>query len=504
MNVKRSCFLALVVWLALGGVYGYLAWTRTRETTPAVLIGLLGGTFAAILVGGLGGLIQALRDRAAIRRAESGFLPADGARGAASGAVRPLGPPLRAPFTGREAVAYEYDVKRPAQGEDGPSGSDYAGVWLTPCVVEAPAGPAKLLGLGILDQFRQRTITSEEDLARGRDYLARATFEELKLASALRQVSELMTDEDGEIKKDLRMATATGEISGRLVTERIVAVGEPVTVIGTWDAARHGFTGVRLFPGGGDLIRRKVLVDAVKGLGIGLFFFLALHAFLVPMWILSKRSGADAGASAKATLLDVRDCGALRAGLAAKANPNERGPEGRTPLMDAARYGLAECLPELLAAGARVDLADEAGRTAYHHAVFADRDDVARLLRKSGAVEFRATAENGSPIEPDHPALTLVSEYLAAIQQGDTAAVGRLSQPSVTTLLDGDPSILKLWKDTRPAKATVLEGFARGDLATITIPSAVAGQLLHYQVEKKDGAWHLAWEWFTEERGPAR
>lgn len=285
--MKKSCGLSLLVWLACTGVYGWLAWTKTGEKFPAAAVGFLGGTFAAMLVGSAAGLVTGGSDREALKRAAAGEPPKDGRLEAASGRVRPLGAPLEAPFTGRACVAYEYDVKNPAAER-----SDFAGVALTPCAIDTPRGPVRILGWSMLDEF-PKALQEEIDLARGLSYLRSAKLEPLGLVSALSFFKNLVTDQDGSIRKDMRIADREPDLEGKRIEEKVVPVGSTVTVLGIWSEAERGIA-----PGSSAMLNRlypvspsSVLMDlrgsALKTFGIALVFFIALHAILVPMWFLA-------------------------------------------------------------------------------------------------------------------------------------------------------------------------------------------------------------------------
>jgi hypothetical protein len=285
--MKKSCALSAAVWVAFMGVYGWIAWKRSGETVAAAAIGFLGGTFAAMLFGSAWGLVTGGTDRQALKRAVAGEEPKDGRLEAASGRVRALGFPLEAPFTGRACVAYEYNVKKPEVER-----ADFAGVALTACVIDTARGPVRILGWSMLDEF-PKALQEEVDPARGLAYLRRARFEPLGLTNVLSFVKNVVTDQDGSIRKDMRIGESEPEIEGRRIEEKIVPVGSTLTVLGTWSEAERGFA-----PGSSGIVNRlfpvspaSVLVDlrgsTLKTFGISLLFFIVLHAILVPMYFLA-------------------------------------------------------------------------------------------------------------------------------------------------------------------------------------------------------------------------
>ncbi|MBK9064827.1 MAG: hypothetical protein IPL89_16810 [Acidobacteria bacterium] len=285
--MKKSCGLSLLVWLACMGAYGWLAWTKTGEKIPAAAIGFLGGTFAAMLFGSAAGLVTGGGDREALKRAVAGEPPKDGRLEAASGRVRPLGAALEAPFTGRACVAFEYNVKNPEAER-----SDFAGVALAPCAIDSARGPVRILGWSMLDEF-PKALQEEIDRERGLAYLRGATFEPLGLTNVLSFFKNLVTDQDGAIRKDMRIADGEPDLGGKRIEEKVVPVGSTVTVLGIWSEAERGFA-----PGSSAMLNRlypvspsSILLDlrgsALKTFGIALVFFIALHAILVPMWFLA-------------------------------------------------------------------------------------------------------------------------------------------------------------------------------------------------------------------------
>ncbi len=287
--MKKSCGLSAAVWVVFMGIYGWVAWQKTRDAAPAAFVGFLGGTFAAILFGSAMGLATGGSDREALKRAVAGEAPKDGRLEAASGRVRALGAPLEAPFTGRACVAYEYNVKNPEVKR-----SDFAGVALAPCAIDGPRGPVRILGWSMLEEF-PKTVQEEMDLERGLAYLRHASFEPLGIGNALSFFKELVTDQDGSIRKDMRIGDGEPDLQGRHIEERIVPDGSTVTVLGMWSEAERGFTPGpsafmnRLYPVSPSSVLMDARGSALKSFGIAALLFVVLHAILVPMYFLAGR-----------------------------------------------------------------------------------------------------------------------------------------------------------------------------------------------------------------------
>ena len=498
--MKKSCGLSLLVWALFVAAYGYVAWQKIHELVPSAMIAVLGGTFAAVLVGSFVGLFTGARDRGALRRAVNAEEPQDGRLEAASGPVRPLDAPLSAPFTGRPCVAYEYDVKRP-----GADRSEFAGVALAPCAIETPRGDARVLGWAILDEF-PRDTGDKIDRGRGAAYLRAANAEPLGLTSVISVLSDLLTDDDGSIRKDFRIGGEAVDLEGRQVEERIVPAGAVVTILGRWSAEKRGFapSGAvmnRLFPGDLAGITRRVGGDAVKTFGTGLFFFLALHAILVPMYLLAPTQGAS-GSKTPDSVWDERDCDRQKAALAAGANPNERGTDGLTALMNAARQGEPACVQNLVAAGARIESADRRGDTALAQAIVAGRADNIEILRKAGAKDFRVTAANGRPVREDSDPFVIVKEYIAAVHRGDFETMARLMRGATLERMEERKADLALWQSIRPRVPELVDGWMSEEEATLTVhgPSGSGERRVIYHLEYGQDGWRIRREWFPELR----
>jgi uncharacterized protein len=95
--------------------------------------------------------------------------------------------------------------------------------------------------------------------------------------------------------------------------------------------------------------------------------------------------------------VNAGDAALVKSLLAAGANPNAAGYNGRTVLMRAASTGRAEVVRALLDAGADVDAKKENGATALVLAVFFGHAEIVRVLLAAGADPFVPTPQ-GVPL----------------------------------------------------------------------------------------------------------
>ena len=491
----KGCGGAIAVWLALVGAYAYVAWGRVHEPFPVAIIAILGGTFAAMLLSSIIGFFVGGRDRAAIRRAMALDAPRDGQIEAASGPIRALGAPLEAPFTGQPCVAYDYDVKRPDQGQ-----SEFAGVALTPCAIDTARGPVRVLGWSMLDEFPAASV-DRLDLGRGERYLSGAPLEPLGFTSVLSTLRDLVTDDDGTVRKDFRIGGAVVNLEGRQIVERAIPVGMVVTLLGRWSDARGGIAPAglasmnRLFAGDLASAKRQVGGNVVRTFAVALVFFLVLHAILATIYIAAPNPSR---AERAGSVWDERDCDKQKAMLAAGADPNERGTDAWTPLMNAARMDDPACVSNLVAAGAQLEAADKFSDTALAQAVVAGRDDNVKVLLAAGAKDFRVTAANGRPLSDDAPPLAAVRDYIAAVHAGDFDTMARLMAHASVRRMEDHKEDLPMWQSLRPKVFVVEEGWMTDDAATLSVRGATprGDQRVWYHVVRQPDGWQIAREWF--------
>jgi hypothetical protein len=229
-------------------------------------------------------------------------------------------------------------------------------------------------------------------------------------------------DEDDDGTADELAASARPEIPR--MTEKRVAVGESVCAIGIYNELRGGLLPPRgstqpnrLIRGSAEALEKKSR-SALKGYFFGGLFFLVMshvvafgvmQIYLHSDELAQRRESESSDAVVKEDIarleglvrrgMDVNQRDASGTTLLVKsrsievtswlldhgADPDLADAEGMTPLMVAARYGLADIARRLIAAGADVSRQDSSGDTALDEARRAQNHDITELIERASA-----------------------------------------------------------------------------------------------------------------------
>ena len=113
--MKKSCSVGLFTWAAFAGVYWYFVHDRFRAPYEWI-VPLVAGFLTWIAVANLRTGAAAARDAMRVSRhatfsGVTGERPADGDVVTVVGRLRVTGPQLRAPFSGKPAVLYSYEIE---------------------------------------------------------------------------------------------------------------------------------------------------------------------------------------------------------------------------------------------------------------------------------------------------------------------------------------------------------------------------------------------------------
>ena len=152
--MKKTCILFVVgVFIATIGYFILIRrYIPEIHSVPSAGLAVLGAVSALALFGAITTFIQGLSDKIVIARAVKGVPFSDGKRAAAIGRVDASGlASITAPFSGRDCLAYEYEVyelvtMKGARGSSTTKQSYCSGFGLIPSQIRTKEGEIRILG----------------------------------------------------------------------------------------------------------------------------------------------------------------------------------------------------------------------------------------------------------------------------------------------------------------------------------------------------------------------
>jgi hypothetical protein len=414
----KGCLKSLALLALLCAAYFFLLRSRFAEPNALAAAAALGFVMW-IAVGLLLGTLNAARQGRMLRRTLAGTPFEDGERVAVAGTIRPLGDPLRAPFSQRECVAFQYSMK-PFHRPGGNRSSNANGQVLTPAVIESAGRQTRLLAWPSLDKFVETIWGSDEHRANARAYLASATFQTANVSNVFGTMKAVLADDDGSIRVDTSPGGPSA-VDPDLVRlhEKIVPAGARVCAIGRWSAARNGivpephtYQGVTLLPGEPEKVLKGFRSMAIGTLVGALVLAGLAHAIAFPLLAKIERDekpgrfgsflytvtqgdietierelavtpdfATYADSSGVTALMSSPSAAVTSLLIERGAMVNARADDGRTALHFAAQRSDAERAKVLLDRGAEIDVQDEDGDTPLMYAARTDDGPAAlRLL----------------------------------------------------------------------------------------------------------------------------
>jgi hypothetical protein len=300
--------LGCLAHLGLVGVLTMVIDRMTGAEVNPVLRPWVGLVAAVLLVLGASNFLQLLRgygrgDAARgtlLARATTGEPPADGGPMLVTGRVRPDGPPLRAPLSGTECVAYDYRLyKRTWMGSrSGHRTTVYWGGYACqPFMVDTGA---RAVRVGAMPDFVDAPNRDKTDdtIGRARAYLQATRFEEIAGAEIVSLFGTMLGDRVGEaqagVRRDWHRANASPDPATLRLEEHTVPVGATVSVAGYWLPERRalvpepgglGGSPVTIVTGGPEALLRRTTALPSSAISVAVFgvLLLALGAALV--WV---------------------------------------------------------------------------------------------------------------------------------------------------------------------------------------------------------------------------
>lgn len=541
--MKRGCFISLLVLGACVGGYWYLLHPHVEPPAVWWAVGIA-TLFMWISFGALQTAVMAARDAAKVSgdstfAGYSGEQLEDGATVTALGHIRAAGPTLTAPFSGKPAVMYSYDINHVSRRQRGNDtiDEDFSGYALTPCAIDSPHGAIRLLGFPLLEGFDNNNFDTEEGHKNALAYLESTQFTDMKgfhPGAIYREVKDLLTDDDGQLRKDWKM-TEDGDLSNKRLYEKIVAPGEQVCAIGVWSAAKRGLVPsgvnvIRLLRGGPQQVisnlRGKCVANIIGGLiaatiaNGGVYMLLQVAAGKSTMFqatplaqhaihrdemeeavrsgniptaehLVQNGTGVDVRDSdGRTPLAKAPDAAMARWLIAHGADVNAARPDGQTVLMEQAAAGRADIVRLLVNAGAKLDtVSSKWHTTALQRALDAEKLDIVRILHDAGAKDETITETKGQTLRDNDPPVRACLAYVDAIQREDLSAMLKLS-----TFKSFDDVDFKFWKASHPVHPKMVSGHATEDAATIELRGAIPSGVYEtwtYQLVRRGTEWRV-------------
>jgi hypothetical protein len=540
--MKKGCFISLVILGACVGGYWYVLHPHVEPPAVWWAVGIA-TLFMWISSGALTTAAIAARDAAKVSgdstfAGYSGEQFEDGATVTVLGHIRAVGLTLAAPFSGKPAVLYSYDINHISQGRhEANNVQDFSGYALTPCAIDSPHGSVRLLGFPLLEGFDKTNFDTEDGRRNATAYLESTQFTDMEgfhPGAIYHEVKELLTDEDGQLRKDWKM-TEDRDLSDKHLQEQLVASGEQVCAIGVWSAAKRGLVPsgmnvTRLLRGDPQQVistlRGKVVANVIGGLiaaaiaNGGVYMLLQVAAGKSTMFqstplaqhsihrdemeeavrngniptaerLVQNGTGVDVRDSdGRTPLARVQDAAMARWLIAHGADVNAARPDGQTVLMEQADAGNADIVKILVNAGAKLDtVSSKWHTTALQRALDAEKLDIVRILHDAGAKDETITETKGQALRDDDPPVRACLAYLDAIQREDLNAMLKLS-----TFKSFDDVDFKVWKASRPAHPKLVSGHATEDAATIELRGAIPSGVYTtwtYQLVRRGAEWRV-------------
>ena len=547
--MKKTCIL-FVVGLCLATIAYFLLIRRYLpeiHSVPSVGMAILGGFSALALFGAITNLLQSLSDKIVLTRAIKRVPFADGKRAVAIGRVEPSGlATLAAPFSGRDCLAYEYEVyenitTRVGSGPPTTSKKLYcSGFGMIPSHIRTDQGEIRILGFPLIDEFPKDFMEKPEDRAQADTFIAQTNFHNIKknLGNIFSQFDDLFRDADGLVRKDLGEPVSIQD--KHQLTELVVPRGAEVCAFGVYSKrdnalfAKTAALPIRLIPGNPAEAEKRLRKTGFAQITIAMIFFLIINGLFVFLYrsfqkaqtnipesehgtILRQTAEArdfeklskllqnglkpDATDSHSRTLLQTtRDDEVARLLLKFGANPNVEDPATlETPVFEAARTGNIPRLKILIEGGANVNAVcaipwkhtpiDEALRTGQSEAI--------QILMQAGATDPRVTATNGRPLAANGgEELAACRQYLSAIQSQHKEKLKSLTTPRYEYFFDDID--FAVWKAAYPVTIETFEGYTNDRAATIQFRGNRADgrdSEWIYQLEKHPDGWKIHQTW---------
>lgn len=230
-------FLGLAALVTAIGA-GLRRWYGTSPS-DAIGVSIFGGLFAWLAVNLLIAAVNAWRERAALRAGIAGTPPVDGRQAILVGHIEPAGAMLRAPLSGRDCVAYTFEIyvwKFVGRSQSRVVYCD--GIALAPAVIVTRAGSFRLLAVPELT-LDEAELDREAALKRAAELMRTIPFVPPPKPFTRPEIEKQWNDDDGEYRRERKHVAEEVDLSLCKMSERHVERGARVCVFGQYSASKR-------------------------------------------------------------------------------------------------------------------------------------------------------------------------------------------------------------------------------------------------------------------------
>jgi len=233
----------------------------------------------------------------------------DGDKAVFFGKIFPLnGNPIPLPFSRLPGIFFTYGVyqwvwKYSGRRNRREKEYEYNGIHLTPSYLQTEMGKVRLLAYPTLEGFQEHTYSYPGDQKYYQEaarYLSVTEFTDRPRAglevigSAIEQIKEIFSDDDGSIQVDNKSAQEEFDLNTRLLEEKYVLAGEEVCLQGIWSAEKPGVIGdLRKAPailtkGSPKKVMEVVNHGIIMKVMQGILFAIAINGIIGTIWFVSS------------------------------------------------------------------------------------------------------------------------------------------------------------------------------------------------------------------------
>ena len=276
--MKGCAFSALLSFLALLASIAGVATVLQQQYGVAPADGWGVSVFSGLFFWITGNLVisaaKAWRERASIAAGIAGTPPVDGRQVILAGHIEPSGPPLIAPLSGRECIAYTFEIyEMRGSGKSRTKVTFCDGVALTPSLIVTRSGSYRLLTVPDL-VCDASDLDRDAALARAATLMQTTPVEEKQAVFSRPEIEKQWTDDDGSYRHDRRHVPEDVSLEKCVMIERQVERGARVCVFGQYAEAKRAIVGdpndwsksTRIMKGDPDSIARQLRASIFRRL----------------------------------------------------------------------------------------------------------------------------------------------------------------------------------------------------------------------------------------------